>query len=264
MIELLNCDCYEKLLSMPDASVDLFLQDTPFGVTQNIWDIAPDLTKMWEQWLRVGKDDTPFIFFATQPFCTDLIQSNRKFFRYDLIWYKPLPGGFLNANKMPLRAHEIILVFYKKLPTYNPEKTPALKLRTRDQPNNRTNTNYGKINKEGTNRYENNGMSYPISIIEFSNGGSERLTNQHPTQKNIDLIRYLIRTYSNANDVVFDGYGGSLSCAFAAEIEKRSAIVCELDKDYFIAGKKRFDDHVAKYAPASEIAATSKGELKLF
>lgn len=108
---------------MPDSSVDLFLQDTPFGVTKNDWDVKPNLPEIWKRWLRVGKPDAPFIFFATQPFASELILSMPKLFRYDLIWNKlGKATGFLNAQDMPLRSHELILVFYRRLPTYNPQK----------------------------------------------------------------------------------------------------------------------------------------------
>ena len=114
-------DCFETLKRIPDGRVDLLLQDTPFGVTQNEWDIKPNLQIMWPEWERVTKQNGAMIFFATQPFASELILSNIKNFKYDLIWYKALGTGFLNANKMPMRNHETILVFYRKPPTYNPQ-----------------------------------------------------------------------------------------------------------------------------------------------
>src|ERR1043165_7502412 len=112
--EAYNEDCMITLSRMKDNSVDLMLQDTPFGVTQNDWDVVPDFKRLWPEWERVGKENCAFIFFGTQPFVTDLINTNRNIFRYDLIWYKPLGSGFLNANRMPLRNHEHLLVFYRK------------------------------------------------------------------------------------------------------------------------------------------------------
>ena len=116
--KIYNEDCLETLKRLPDNSIDLLLQDPPFGVTQNEWDIKPNLQTMWQEWNRVSKDNTAMIFFATQPFASELILSNRTNFRYDIIWYKALGTGFLNANKMPMRNHEHILLFYRKLPTY--------------------------------------------------------------------------------------------------------------------------------------------------
>jgi len=114
-------DCRNVLQSLPPGCVDLLLQDTPFGVTRNKWDVKPILTEMWPLWERATKENGAMIFFATQPFASELILSNAKNFRYDLIWYKALASGFLNAKKMPMRNHESILVFYRKLPTYNPQ-----------------------------------------------------------------------------------------------------------------------------------------------
>jgi len=242
MIELLNIDCYEKLLTMEAGTVDLFLQDTPFGVTQNDWDIAPDLKKMWPEWLRVGKSNAAFIFFATQPFAADLINSNRKMFKYDLIWYKALGTGFLNANKMPMRNHESILVFYNTLPTFNPQKgTGVRKYGIRN--NTRTNSNYGKFKEDGAGRYDDGGIRNPISVLDFTNG-NRTTESDHPTQKPLPLIRYLIKTYSNPGDLVFDGYGGSGTTAVAAELEGRNCILCELDKDYYEAAVKRYNNAI--------------------
>lgn len=247
MIELLNIDCYEKLKTMEAGTVDLFLQDTPFGVTQNKWDIAPDFKKMWPEWLRVGKDNCAFIFFATQPFASDLINSNRKMFKYDLIWYKALGTGFLNANKMPMRNHEHILIFYKKLPTYNPQMGVGLRKKG-NRKHDRNGTNYGRFATEGTSNYfDDEGMRFPQSVIDFSNG-DRTSENDHPTQKPLYLIRYLILTYSNKNDLIFDGYGGSGTTAVAAEMEKRNAIVCENDveNNYYNNSVKRLSNNSIK------------------
>lgn len=214
------------------GTVDLLLQDTPFGVTQNEWDIAPNLNALWPEWLRVAKENSAFIFFATQPFASDLINSNRKMFKYDLIWYKALGTGFLNAKKMPLRNHEHILVFYKKLPIYNPQMGIGIRKKGRAT-NKRTNTNYGEFGTDKKWHYfDDNGTRYPQSVLDITNG--DRTTEQdHPTQKPIDLIRYLIKMYSNQNDLVFDGYLGSGTTAAACIIENRRFIGSELNPEYF-------------------------------
>lgn len=225
--ELYNEDCCETLNRLESGIVDLLLQDTPFGVTQNDWDIKPDLPVMWKHWNRVTKIDGAMVFFATQPFASELIMSNLKNFRYDLIWYKALGTGFLNANKMPMRNHEIILVFYRKLPTYNPIKYVG-KMRDKGNNGSRTTTNYGTF-KPTVSR---NDEYFPQSVLDFTNG--DRTTeNDHPTQKPVDLMRYLIKTYSNEGDLVFDGYSGSGTTAAACLHEKRRFIGAELNKDYF-------------------------------
>jgi len=243
MIKLLNIDCYEKLITMESGSVDLFLQDAPFGVTQNKWDIAPDFEKMWPEWLRVVKENCAFIFFATQPFACDLINSMRKYFRYDIIWYKVNGTGFLNANKMPLRSHESILVFYKKLPVFNPIMSVG-KMKDKGRRTGNVSSNYGTYEltpKKETNKY------FPESVISFSKGDNT-IESDHPTQKPLDLIRYLMLTYSNKNDLVFDGYGGSGTTAVAAYMEKRNAIVCENDveNNYYKDSVKRLSNNSSK------------------
>lgn len=238
--KIYNEDCYTVLKQMPDGCVDLMLQDTPFGVTQNDWDIAPDFEKMWPEWLRVGKENCAYIFFGTHPFVCDLINSNRNIFRYDLIWYKALGTGFLNANKMPMRNHESILIFYRKLPVYNPQKGVGVR-KAGKRNNTRTNSNYGKFSAESAGRYDDNGIRHPQSVLDFTNG--DRTTEQdHPTQKPIDLIRYLILTYSNKGDLVFDGYSGSGTTAAASIKEKRNFIVCELKEKYYKKSCKRIKE----------------------
>lgn len=234
-------DCLETLRRLPDESVDLLLQDTPFGCTQNEWDIKPDFEIMWQEWERVTKENAAMIFFGTQPFASELILSRSKYFRYDLIWYKALGSGFLNAQKMPLRNHESILIFYKKLPIYNPQMGIGIRKKGRST-NDRTNTNYGKF---GTNKefhyFDDKGKRYPQSVLDFTNG-DRTSESDHPTQKPLDLIRYLVKTYSNENDTVFDGYSGSGTTAAACLKEKRNFIGSEMNQEYFDRSVKRLEE----------------------
>lgn len=225
-------DCYDTLLRVPDGSIDLLCQDTPFGCTQNEWDTPPDLNKLWPQWERVTKPNAAMIFFATQPFASQLIASNPKLFRYDLIWYKALGTGFLNANRMPMRNHEHILVFYRSLPTYNPQMGVGLRKKG-NRKHDRNGTNYGSFATEGTSNYfDDEGKRFPQSVLDFTNG--DRTTEQdHPTKKPVDLIRYLIRTYSNEGETVFDGYMGSGTTAEACITERRKFIGSENKAEYF-------------------------------
>lgn len=233
MVRIENIDCLELLKTLPDNSIDLMLQDPPYGVTQNEWDNAPDLAALWPEWLRVCKDNAAIIFFAQQPFVCDLINSNQKLFKYDLIWYKALGTGFLNANRMPMRNHEHILVFYKSLPTYNPQKYVG-KMRDKGNKGSRTTTNYGTF-KPTTKRDD---TYFPQSVMDFTNGDKTK-QNFHPTQKPIDLMRYLIRTYSNPGDMIFDGYSGSGTVADACLMEGRNCIAAELNKEYYDYSIKR-------------------------
>lgn len=237
-LELYNEDCLKTLERLETGSVDLLLQDTPFGCTQNEWDIKPDFEIMWQEWERVTKENAAMIFFGTQPFASELILSRSKHFRYDLIWYKPLGSGFLNANRMPMRNHEHILIFYKKLPVYNPQMSIG-RMREKGGRNDRQSTNYGKFNP----KVSVNNTYFPHSVIEFSNGDNTK-ENDHPTQKPLALLRYLVKTYSNENDTVFDGYSGSGTTAAACLKEKRRFIGSELNKEYFNLSVKRLEEIV--------------------
>lgn len=235
-----NRDCLELLKEIETGSIDLMLQDTPFGCTQNEWDIKPNFPVMWQEWERVIKDNGAMIFFGTQPFASELILSRAGFFRYDLIWYKPLGSGFLNANRMPMRNHEHILVFYKKLPTYNPQMSIG-RMREKGGRNDRQSTNYGKFKPQ----VSVNDTYYPHSVIEFSNGDNTK-ENDHPTQKPLSLMRYLVRTYSNEGDTVFDGYAGSGTTAVACVIEKRKFIGSELNAEYYSIAQNRIKEESSK------------------
>lgn len=233
-------DCLTTLQRLDDGTVDLLLQDPPFGVTQNDWDVAPDLARMWPEWERVCKPNAAMIFFATQPFAADLINSNRKLFRYDLIWYKQLGTGFLNANRMPMRNHEHILIFYRALPTYNPQMKIGKK-RKKGLKNSRLSDNYGKfIPAEKINN-----TYYPESVLDFTNGDNTQ-QNDHPTQKPLDLIRYLILTYSNPGDLVFDGYMGSGTTAIAAMMEDRRYCGSEMNAEYYAICRRRVADQLQR------------------
>ena len=191
---------------------------------------------MWKHWERVTKENGAMIFFATQPFASELILSNQKNFRYDIIWYKALGTGFLNANKMPMRNHEYILVFYRKLPTYNPQMV-AGKMRMKGSKKGNATTNYG--NYEGKTKVDD--QYFPQSVIDFSNG-DRTSENDHPTQKPLELMRYLVATFSNVNDTVFDGYSGSGTTAEACVSLKRNFIGAELDEKYYIDAKQRIEN----------------------
>jgi len=243
MDNLLNkihfADCLEVLRQMPDGSVDLLLQDPPYGSMQCDWDKSVSVPEMWAEWERVIKDNGAIIFTAQNPFSADLIVSRRGLYRYSLVWDKVLPTGFLDAGKKPLRVHEDILVFYKSLPTYNPQFG-----RGDPYKKGRSATGKRQYGSFGENKGLNeDGKRYPVSIVQISN--ADRCKDGHPTQKPIDLFRYLIRTYSNPGDVVFDGYGGSGTTAIAAQMENRKFIVCENHYPYFEASTARLSNLVA-------------------
>lgn len=238
--EVFNEDCMVGMARYPDKHFDLVVTDPPYGITQNDWDKPINMSDMWDQLERIVKDDGAFIFTAAEPFAADLINSNRKLFRYDLIWHKPLCSGFLNANRMPLRNHENILLFYRQLPTYNPQMGVGVNKKGKRN-NKRNGDNYGKFKSQETAlSFDDGGKRYPNSVITITNGNRETF---HPTQKPVDLFKYLIMTYSNPSDKVLDCFMGSGSSRIAAFDLGRDFTGFEIDKDYFEASCKRFEQH---------------------
>ncbi len=233
-----NEDCLEGMKKIADGSVDMILTDLPYGTTDCSFDKKIPFEPMWEQFLRVCKLNAAIVLFSQLPFGSDLIQSQRKLFRYEWIWEKSLSVGYLNSKKMPLRCHENILVFYRRLPTYNPQFT-------RGKPYVATTTsptkNYGKKICVTT---TSNGRRYPRDSIKFFN-----LTNTvHPQQKPVALLEYLIKTYTNAGEVVLDATMGSGSTGVAAINTGRDFIGFELDAGYYEIAQRRISEALAKKA----------------
>ena len=230
--KIYNMDCLEGMKQIPDGSVDAIICDLPYGTTENEWDIIIPFDKLWEQYLRIMKDNAPVILFSQMPFTIDVVCSQRKLFRYEWIWEKENGTGFLNAKKMPLKITENILVFYKDLPTYNPQMRQGFepyKCKTGDQ-----GTNYGQYEKVIT---ISNGERYPLNLLKFDRDQDAF----HPTQKPVDLLRYLVRTYSNEGDTILDNCMGSGTTAVACIKEKRHFIGFELNKEYYDKACKRID-----------------------
>lgn len=245
-MELLNGDCLEVMKSIPDKSVDMVLCDLPYGTTACKWDNVIPFEPMWEQYDRITKKNAAILLFSAQPFTTDLICSNRKNFRYEIIWQKTQASGFLNANKMPLRAHENILVFYKNLPTYNPIKTSV----NRKDIGRAKKTNLLRSQQYGIEMmhtiWVETGLRYPTDVIKFSNwNGSLFGKNfshvKHPTAKPVDLLEYLIKSYSNPGDTILDNCMGSGSTGVACVNTNRDFIGIELDDNYFSIAKDRIE-----------------------
>ena len=239
-------DCLEIMKEIPDKSIDMILCDLPYGTTRCKWDRAIPFEPLWEQYKRIIKDNGAILLFSAQPFTTDLICSNRKMFRYEIIWKKTQKTGFLNANKMPLKAHENILVFYKKLPTYHAQKSKinvAGLGRKRMQGQNRA-KQYGEYHEV---IYQETGQRFPSDVIEFSNWNGALFGNttqciKHSTSKPIDLLEYLIRTYTNEGETVLDNCMGSGSTGVACVTTERDFIGIELEQDYFSIAQKRIND----------------------
>lgn len=235
MIELYQGDCLEKMVEVPDHTVDMIFTDLPYGTTHNVWDKRISLEDLWEQYKRVLKSGGVVLLFSKQPFTTDLVNSNRKWFRYEWVWQKSRPVGFLNANRMPLCFHENIVVFYEHLPTYNPQKTPGKPYTSKGA---RYTTNYRPFKPIPTTNRD--GMRYPRDVVTFSSGNN--IGKIHPTEKPVDLLAYMIRTYTDEGDTVLDSCMGSGSCGVACQHLGRSFIGIEKDTGYFEAAKKRIEE----------------------
>lgn len=234
ILEIYNEDCLVGMDRIKEDSVDLILCDLPYGTTNCPWDTVIPFEPLWAQYRRILKVRGAVLLFATQPFATDLINSARKMFRYDLVWEKTAPVGFANAKRMPLRSHELILVFYRKLPIYNPQGLVKLEkpiVTHRSKGDGVYKSMSGICVQEYTN--------YPRSVFHFPNRKGPRY---HPTQKPVELIEHLVRTYSNSGDLVLDNCMGSGTTALACLNSGRRFVGFETDTNYFKAAQKRIDE----------------------
>lgn len=228
-------DCIEGMRRLPDKSVDMILCDLPYGTTRNKWDSIIPLEPLWEQYERIIKDNGAIVLTAQTPFDKVLGASNLRLLKYEWIWQKAQGTGHLNAKKMPLKDHENVLVFYKKLPTYNPQMVGEDVRKVRRSGSASTTTNYGKFIEISESEYKGR---YPKSTIYFDRDNS-RL---HPTQKPSALFEYLIRTYTNEGETVLDNCMGSGTTAVACVRTGRNFIGFELESEYVEIANKRLDN----------------------
>ena len=234
--EKLLGDCFDLLPSVPDKSVDLIFADLPYGTTKCKWDSVLDLDRLWTEYKRVIKDNGCILLFAQTPFDKVLGYSNLKWLKYEWIWEKPSATGFYNAKKMPMKAHENILVFYKKKPTYNPQKTtghkPVNSYTKKASVANKTEV-YGDSVRDVSGGGETD--RYPRSVQVFSSDKQKlkQLGLLHPTQKPLALVEYFIKTYTNEGDLVLDNVAGSGPVAVACEKLNRQYIVMENEKEHY-------------------------------
>ena len=246
--KIYNEDCLEGMKKIDDKSVDCIITDLPYGQlnkkrnhAKKCDELIP-LNELWKQYNRIIKENGAIVLFANGMFTADLMKSNEKMWRYNLIWKKgERTTGFLNAKKMPMRNHEDMVVFYKKLPTYNPQMVKC-------EPHKRNHSRGNLANADYNNVYGDykeipsiiSDEKYPKSIINIQ---PEHKECYHPSQKPVELIKWLIRTYTNPGDLVLDSCAGSCTTAIAALNTSRNYICFEKDKDIFEIGSRR----VAEY-----------------
>lgn len=259
-VNLMQGDCLERMKSIPGGCVDMILCDLPYGTTNCKWDNVIPFEPLWEQYLRVAKHNAAIVLFAAQPFATDLINSRRDLFRYDLIYEKTAPVGFLNAKRMPLRAHEIICVFYRRLPTYNPQKSKSEKKNQGVKRHTTKTAIYGKY-KHGLS-WEDDGTRMPTSVIRLSNRNG---CLKHPTAKPITLLEYLIRTYTNEGETVLDNCMGSGSTGVACVNTGRNFIGIELDPGFYNYAEARITEARARMTPSpTETSKKQDAQISIF
>lgn len=240
MIDLRLGDCLEILKGVKDKTVDMVFCDLPYGTTdKNEWDKTLDLDVLFKHYDRIIKDNGIILLYAQQPFASDLINAYRKYFRYEIIWEKTKPVGFFNAKKMPLRSHENILVFYKKLPKYNPTLEDCNKKVKRPDESGV----YG-TRRSRSNEYTMNKTGYPRTVLKYTNVFNPQL---HPTQKNVELNEFLINLFTDENDLVIDNTMGSCSTGIACLNTNRRFLGIEMDEEYFNIASKRVEEKRNEY-----------------
>ena len=230
-------DCLNLMPSIPSKSIDMILCDLPYGTTACEWDSIIDMGKLWQEYERVIKDNGAIVLTANSVFTFKLWSSNPSLFRYKWIWEKTMGTRFLHANKMPIGKHEDVLIFYKSLPTYNPQMQEG-KPYKRDSKRTKGKTqNLVNIVRKET---LNTGCRYPDDIIKFSNGNNHSI---HPTQKPVALFEYLIKTYTNEGELILDNCSGSGTTAIACMNTNRRFICIERDETYHRKSIERINNH---------------------
>jgi DNA modification methylase len=247
MIELIQGDCLTEMQKIKSGSIDAIITDPPYGTTACKWDSVIDFDLMWEQLNRIIKPNGAIVLFGSEPFSSTLVVSNIKNFKYRWTWNKIKASNHLNSRRQPLRCIEDILVFYKKQPTYNPQLRDRDKKHIRDPKK-----EYGKGNNKTYGKTDDNFMfnsgrviplekGYPLDLITISQIGSFGDKRQHPTQKPVELMEYLLKTYTNENETVLDFTMGSGTTGVAAKNLNRSFIGIEQDPKYFKIAEERIN-----------------------
>jgi site-specific DNA-methyltransferase (adenine-specific) len=237
--KIYNMDCLEGMTHIPDGGIDAIICDLPYGTTANKWDSIIPLDQLWQQYKRIIKKGGPIVLFAQCPFDKILGCSNLDWLKYEWIWEKEQGTGILNSHCAPLKIHEVMLVFseFAASPSsdermiYNPQ---MMKGRPYKGKGGNNGSNYGSTR---TIKVENDGFRYPTDILSFDRDSDAF----HPTQKPVDLLRYLIRTYSNEGDTILDNCMGSGTTAVACIKEKRHFIGFELNEEYWKKACQRID-----------------------
>jgi site-specific DNA-methyltransferase (adenine-specific) len=244
-IQLINGECLEEMDKLIEQGIkfNLVLTDLPYGTTnRNKWDVVIPFEEMWKRIDKLTYDNSAILLFSDEPFTSQLICSNLKMFKQRITWDKDRGSGFLNAKKMLLKQTEDVCLFYKKPPTYNPQMVKAQEDRIRPISTKSTESNnYGKVEKVKAGNDYNPELRYPTNLIKFSSmtGDCNNVNRLHPTQKPIELIEWLIKTYSNEDDSVLDFTMGSGTTLLGCKNLNRKGTGIELDNTYYEIANKR-------------------------
>jgi len=250
MVNLHLGDCLDILPTLADNSVDMVLVDLPYGTTACKWDSIIPLDKLWEQYNRICKKDGAMVFTAAQPFTTILAASNLENFRYEWIWEKPQGTNPMNAKVMPLKSHENILVFYRKKPVYNPQMWYSTPYSGFSSNTSKIGEVYGSAKSKHRDNPE--GSRYPKTVLKF-----KQEKGLHPTQKPVELMEYLIKTYSNEGEVVLDNTMGSGTTGVACMNTNRNFIGIEMEENYYKIAEQRISSTV----PPEQVAQQPSNPL---
>lgn len=240
---LIRGNCLSLLPTIPGGAVDLVIADLPYGITGQAWDTPIKPADLWPHLDRICKPNAAVLIFGVGLFAAEWMLSNRKACRNKLIWRKAMPTGFLNSRRMHMRAFEEILVFYRRLPTYNPQMRQGFKPYTRVINKTRDHST-GHYSHHESIDIRSDGTRWPIDVLDFNGAHEGTGKSNHPTEKPLDLLRYLIRTYTNPGDLVLDPTCGSGSTLVAATQEGRRAIGIEQDPEFFATAERRLAEAV--------------------
>jgi len=232
-------DCLEGMKLIPDKSINMILCDLPYGTTACKWDAIIPFEPLWKQYERIIKDNGAIVLFGSEPFSSSLRTSNIKIFKYDWYWKKSKASNFANAKKMPMKDIEIISVFYKHLPTYNPQGIVKCDVKKSNGDKTVKHSSISALNGGAfkTNTYNQEFTNYPKQLLEFNSEGK----TVHPTQKPVELCEYLLKTYTNEGEIVLDNCMGSGTTAVACTLNKRKWIGFETEPKYIELANKRLE-----------------------
>ena len=243
-IKLYNGDCLEVMKDIPDKSIDMILCDLPYGTTACKWDTIIPFEPLWEQYERIIKDNGVIALFGSEPFSSELRLSNKSDYKYDIYWVKEKPTNFMQVKKRVGKLTENICVFYKKQCTYNPQMVKHNGKKVTNKPSEK-NAKFKSVVASNSptlsiKPYEDTGYRYPCDILNINR---EKLGSTiHPTQKPVALVEYLIKTYTNENELVLDNCMGSGTTGVACVNTNRNFIGIELDETYFNIAKERIEN----------------------